>query len=117
VCGGPLQGGECGARGFWGLAIDPPLGPPLQGGECGVREAINPLGVLAFQTVLSREDGGPCGPPGTPPLAPPLQGGECGVRGAQKALSVLFVSFVFFVLKNPAQPRAGDGVWGLMTPP
>jgi hypothetical protein len=48
----------------------------------------------------------------------PFQGGEGGVRaGLPKAPFVLCVPFVFFVLKNPAQPRAGDGVWGLMTPP
>jgi hypothetical protein len=48
---------------------------------------------------------------------PLYRGGEGGEAAPQKPLSVLCVPFVFFVLKNPAQPRAGDGVWGLMTPP
>jgi hypothetical protein len=65
-------------------------------------------------------------PPSSPPLlgggvrraGAPCRGGKGAcARGAQKAPFVLCVPFVFFVLKNPAQPRAGDGVGGLMTPP
>jgi hypothetical protein len=50
-------------------------------------------------------------------VAGPCRGGNAAYGGAQKALFVLCVPFVFFVLKNPARSRAGDGVGGLMTPP